>query len=126
MNLETIKTAAAPAAVGPYSQAVKAGDWLFCSGQIGLNPNDGKLVPGGVEAETRQALANLDAVLQAAGLNRQSVVKTTVFMTDMKTFPTMNAVYAAFFMAPFPARSTVQAGALPKGACVEIEAVAHG
>ena len=126
MNLETIKTAAAPAAVGPYSQAVKAGDWLFCSGQIGLNPEDGKLVPGGVEAETRQALANLDAVLQAAGLNRQSVVKTTVFMTDMKTFPTMNAVYAAFFMAPFPARSTVQAGALPKGACVEIEAVAHG
>ena len=126
MNLDAIKTGAAPAAVGPYSQAVKMGDWLFCSGQIGLNPEDGKLVSGGVEAETRQALANLDAVLQAAGASRQSVVKTTVFITDMAAFPTVNAVYAAYFMSPFPARSTVQVGALPKGACVEIEAVAHG
>ncbi len=125
MNMETVKTATAPAAVGPYSQAVKIGDWLFCSGQIGLSPEDGKLVPGGVEAETRQALANLDAVLKAAGASLQSVVKTTVFMTDMKAFPTMNAVYAASFMTPFPARSTVQVAALPKGACVEIEAVAH-
>lgn len=118
-----IKTSDAPAAIGPYSQATQAGPFLFCSGQLGLNPVSGQLAPGGIEAETRQALANLDGVLKAAGLTRASVVKVTVFLVDLAEFPVMNAVYQDFFKSDFPARSTVQVG-LPKGARVEIEATA--
>jgi 2-iminobutanoate/2-iminopropanoate deaminase len=123
MTKEIIKTAGAPAAIGPYSQAVKAAPFLFCSGQLGLDPASGQLAAGGIEAETRQALANLDAVLLAAGLTRESVVKVTVFLVDFKEFPIMNAVYEDFFKTRFPARSTVQVG-LPKGARIEIEATA--
>ena len=125
MSKEIVKSLYAPAAVGPYSQAVKTGSFLFCSGQLGLDASSGQLAAGGVEPEARQALANLDAVLRAAGLTRDAVVKTTVFMTDLKDFAKMNAVYADFFKTAYPARSTIQVAALPKGACVEIEAVAQ-
>ncbi len=125
MVKEIIKTAGAPAAIGPYSQAVKSGNFLFCAGQLGLEPASGQLVSGGIDAETRQVLANIDAVLKAAGLTRAAVVKATVFMADLKEFPLMNTIYADFFKADFPARSTVQVG-LPKGARVEIEVIAQG
>jgi 2-iminobutanoate/2-iminopropanoate deaminase len=121
---QIIVTPDAPAAIGPYSQAVKTGSFLFCSGQLGLVPATGRLAAGGIEAEARQALANLDGVLKAAGLNRESVVKTTVFMADLAEFSLMNAIYQDFFKSSFPARSTVQVG-LPKGARVEIEALAQ-
>lgn len=124
MTKEIIKAAGAPAAIGPYSQAVKIGAFLFCAGQLGLDPVSGNLAAGGVEAETRQVLANIDAVLKAAGLTREHVVKSTVFMVDLKEFPLMNAIYSDFFKANFPARSTVQVG-LPKGARIEIEVIAH-
>lgn len=123
MTHHQVATAAAPAAIGPYSQAIQTGTMTFCSGQIGLDPATGTLVAGGIEPETRQVLENLRAVLRAAGLSPADVVKTTVFLTDMAGFPTMNEVYAGFFPVPCPARSTVQVAALPKGACVEIEAI---
>lgn len=119
----TINTAAAPAAIGPYSQAVRAGDFVFTSGQVGLDPASGKLVEG-VEAQARQALANLAAVLEAAGASFEDVVKTTIFLADMGDFQTVNMVYAAGFAADPPARSTVQVAALPLRALVEIEMVA--
>lgn len=122
-----IQTPDAPAAIGPYSQAVAAGPWVFTSGQIGLDPRTGKLVPGGAEAEAEQALANLQAVLAAAGCGLPQVVKTTVFLADMSLFARVNAVYGRWFAAdgvPFPARSTVQAARLPLDAQVEVEAVA--
>ncbi|MFO7535141.1 MAG: Rid family detoxifying hydrolase [Kiritimatiellia bacterium] len=121
-----IATPAAPPAIGPYSQAVKIGAFLFCAGQLGLVPGEGTLAPGGIEAETRQALANVDAVLKAGGMTRDEVVKTTVFLADLNDFPVMNAIYSEFFKDHFPARSTVQVG-LPKGARVEIDMTAcHG
>lgn len=113
-----------PVAVGPYSPAVRVGDWVFCSGQIPLDPKTGQLVQGSIVEQTRQCLENLKAVLAEAGLELKHVVKTTVFMTDLSQFPAMNEVYAQYFEEPYPARSTVQVGALPKGALVEIEAVA--
>ncbi|NPA30717.1 MAG: RidA family protein [Chloroflexi bacterium] len=125
MSKRIIHTDAAPAAIGPYSQAVRAGDFVFTAGQIGLDPATGQMVVGGVEAQTRQALRNLQAVLEAAGASLSQVVKTTVFLQDMNDFAAMNAVYAEFFAAEPPARSAVQAAALPKGALVEIEAVAY-
>jgi 2-iminobutanoate/2-iminopropanoate deaminase len=114
----------APQAIGPYSQAVAAGGVVYCSGQLGLAPDSGALVPGGLEAESERALQNLKAVLDAAGSSLDRVVKTTVFLTDLTAFQALNAVYARHFRSPFPARSTVQVAALPRGACVEIEAVA--
>jgi 2-iminobutanoate/2-iminopropanoate deaminase len=121
----TIHTTAAPAAIGPYSQAVAAGAYLFISGQIGLDPATGELVEGGVDAQTRQVMANLAAVLAAAGLAFADVVKTTIFLADMNDFGVVNAAYGAAFegVAP-PARSTVAVAALPRGAQVEIDAVA--
>ena len=119
-----VSTEKAPAAIGPYSQAVVAGPYVFCSGQIPLDPATGGLVPGGIEAQTRQALDNLSAVLAAAGSCLEDVVKTTVFLSDLSDFAAMNGVYAAYFHAAPPARSTVQVAALPKGAALEIEAVA--
>jgi len=113
-----------PKAIGPYSIGVKAGCFLYTSGQIGLDPVTGLIVEGGVEAETRQALTNLKGILQAGNSDLASVVKTTVFMRDMGDFARMNAVYAEFFTGDFPARSAVQVAALPKNAAVEIEAVA--
>ena len=114
----------APKAIGPYSVANCYGNLVFSAGQIGLDPRTGELVPGGIEAQTRQVLSNLQAVLEAAGSSLERVLKTTVFLQDMNDFARMNAVYAEFFQENYPARSTVQAAGLPKGAAVEIEAVA--
>jgi len=121
-----VRSGEAPAAIGPYSQAVRAGEFLFVSGQIPADPASGKIVEAGVAAQTERALKNLGAILAAAGLGFGSVVKTTVYLTDMERFAEMNEVYARFFGETPPARATVQAGALPKGALVEIEAVARG
>jgi 2-iminobutanoate/2-iminopropanoate deaminase len=111
-------------AIGPYSLGIKVGDFVFCSGQAGVDQSVGKLVTGGIEVETRQTLTNLSNILEAAGSCLDRVVKTTVFLTDMKEFSRMNAVYAEFFKGEPPARSTVQVAALPLGAVVEIEAIA--
>jgi 2-iminobutanoate/2-iminopropanoate deaminase len=120
---QTISAPNAPAAVGPYCHAKLAGNTLYTSGQLGLIPATGEL-PQGVEAQARQALTNLGAVLQAGGMGFADVVKTTVFLADMGDFAAINAIYAEFFTGEAPARSCVQAGALPKGALFEIEAVA--
>ncbi|MEJ2549580.1 MAG: Rid family detoxifying hydrolase [Anaerolineales bacterium] len=113
-----------PAAIGPYSLGIKSGDLVFVSGTLGIDPQRGALVAGGIEAETRQALTNLSGILKSGGTSLENVVKTTVFMQDMGEFAKMNAVYAEFFPNEPPARSTVEVAALPKGAAVEIEAVA--
>jgi len=117
-----LNSKSAPAPIGPYSQGVDAGA-VYCSGQIGLDPSTGNLVEG-VVAQTARALSNLDAVLKAAGMGLNNVVKTTVFMVDLAEFAQMNQEYGKHFSSPFPARSTVQVSALPKGARVEIDAVA--
>jgi reactive intermediate/imine deaminase len=123
--MEFIETKSAPAAVGPYSQAVIVDGFVYTSGQIGLVPETGVLAAGGVEAEARQALGNLSAVLEAAGSSLGRVVKTTLFLADINDFKRVNAVYADAMGEHRPARSTVQAGALPLGARFEIEAVAR-
>ena len=120
-----VATDGAPAAIGPYVQARVEGELVFCSGQIALDPATGTLVTGGIVAEARRVLENVRAVLRAAGGDLASVVKTTVFLVDMADFAAMNEVYAEFFAAPYPARSTVAVAALPRGARVEIEAVAR-
>lgn len=114
----------APAALGPYSAAIRIGDMLFCAGQTPIDPETGELVPGCVACQTKQVLKNVSAVLEAAGLTLEDVVKTTVFLTDMADFAKMNGVYAEFFAEPFPARSTMAVRALPKDASVEIEVIA--
>lgn len=119
-----IATTQAPQAIGPYSQAVRAGAWLFCSGQIGLEPTTGALVAGGVEAETTRVLENLRAVLAAAGATLEHVVRTTIYLVDLSDFSRVNEIYATYFRAPFPARATVGVAALPRGGRVEIDAVA--
>lgn len=119
-----VKTDLAPAAIGPYSTAVGGGPFVFTSGQLGLDPKTNAIVGGGVEFETRQALTNLKAVLEAANSCLDNVVKTTVFLRDMADFATMNTVYAEFFSENPPARSAIQVAALPKNAAVEIEAIA--
>ena len=124
MTHRPISTNAAPAAIGPYSQGIASGDLVFCSGQLGLEPGTGELVPGGIEAQTERAIRNLGAVLDAAGLGYAHVVKSTVYLVDLDDFGAMNAVYARFFSDPWPARATVGVAALPRGAQVEIEAVA--
>lgn len=121
---ESIRTDRAPQAIGPYSQAIRAGDLLFLSGQVGLDPATGALVEGGLEAETIRALQNLEAVLKAAGAGLDRVVKTTVFLIDLGDFQAMNAIYARAFGDTRPARSTVQVSALPRNARVEIDAIA--
>ena len=125
-GIEAVTTSAAPAPVGPYNQAVKAGGMLFCSGQIALDPASGAMVgDGDVEAETRQVLANLQAVLQEAGCTPQQVVRTTVFLADLADFAKVNALYAEVFGAGVsPARACVQVAALPKAARVEIDCIA--
>ncbi len=125
MNRERINTDKAPAAIGPYSQAIKAGNLLYTAGQVGLDPQAGKLVEGGITEQTRRALENIKAILEAAGTSLDRVVKSTVFLTDMGNFAAMNEVYRQYFgeAAP-PARTTVQVAGLPLGALVEIECVA--
>ena len=121
---QVIATDQAPQAIGPYSQAVRAGSWLFVSGQIGLNPSSGELVTGGVVAETTRVLDNLREVLNAAGASLDDVVRTTIYLVDLSDFGRVNEAYAAFFRAPYPARATVGVAALPRGARVEIDAIA--
>ena len=121
---EIISTENAPGAIGPYSQAVKAGNMIFCSGQIPIDPKTGEFVSDDVAEQTEQVLRNLNAVLEAAGSSLNNVVKTTVFLADMNDFVAMNEVYARFFSENKPARATVQVSALPKGANVEIDAIA--
>jgi len=123
MPKEIIATPHAPAALGPYSQGIKVGNLVFTAGQLGLDPTTGKLVEG-LEAQTEQALQNLAAILEAAGSRLENVVKTTCFLADINDFKAFNTVYARFFASNPPARSTVQAGALPAGGRVEIEVVA--
>jgi 2-iminobutanoate/2-iminopropanoate deaminase len=121
---EVIATNDAPKALGPYSAGIRAGNMVFSAGQVGIDPATGKMVEGGIEAQTRQVLRNVQAVLRAAGSDLDRVVKTTVFIQDMNDFSKMNAVYGDFFKDKPPARSTVQVAALPLGAAVEIEAIA--
>ncbi len=120
-----IRTDEAPAAIGPYSQAIVAGETVYTAGQIGLDPATGEMVEGGVEAQTRRVLRNLAAVLEAAGAGLGDVVKTTIFVADMDDFGRVNEVYGEFLAEPYPARSTVEAARLPRDARVEIEAVAR-
>lgn len=121
---KVISTSKAPAAIGPYSQAIQVGNLVYTSGQIPVNPATGLFVEGGIKEQTRQSLLNVKAVLEEAGLTMSDVVKSTVFMADMNDFADMNAVYAEFFTEPYPARSAVAVKTLPKGALVEIEVVA--
>jgi 2-iminobutanoate/2-iminopropanoate deaminase len=120
-----VTTDGAPGAIGPYSQAVRSGDLLFLSGQVGLDPGTGTLVRGSVEEEAARVLENLGAVLRAAGADFQQVVKTTVYLTDMRDFEALNGIYARYFGDSRPARATVQVSGLPKGARVEIDAIAR-
>ncbi|MEC0091538.1 RidA family protein [Paenibacillus macquariensis] len=122
MGKQVISTESAPGAIGPYSQAIEAGGFIFTSGQLGLNPETGQFGEG-IEGQTRQSLTNLQAILEAAGVGMDQVVKTTVFLKDMNDFVAMNEVYSSFFSQPFPARSAVEVARLPKDALVEIEAV---
>jgi 2-iminobutanoate/2-iminopropanoate deaminase len=125
MTRQAVRTSGAPAAIGPYSQGIAVDGFVFCSGQIGLDPATSELVEGGVEAQADRALRNLAAVLDAAGASMADVVKTTVFLADIGDFTAVNAVYARHFPDPPPARSTFAVGALPKGARVEVEAIAR-
>jgi 2-iminobutanoate/2-iminopropanoate deaminase len=120
-----IKPAKSPVAVGPYSHAVRVGDLMFCAGQIPIDPATGNLITGDIKAQTERVLQNVKAILDDQKLTFANVVKSTVFLTNLSDFAGMNEVYAKFFMSDFPARSTVQVVALPKGANVEIEVVAH-
>jgi 2-iminobutanoate/2-iminopropanoate deaminase len=124
MTRQAITTTGAPGAVGPYSHAIGIGDLVFCSGQIGLDPATGNLVEGGIEAQTERVLKNLTAVLDAAGLGFADVVKTTIFLADINDFASVNGIYGTYMPDPPPARSTFAVAALPKGAIVEIEAIA--
>lgn len=124
MTRQAIQTTGAPAAIGAYSQAIAAGDLVFCSGQVGLDPATGELVEG-VEAQAERALRNLAAVLDAAGVGFADVVKTTIFLADVADFAAVNGIYGSFMPDPPPARSTIGVGGLPRGARVEIEAIAR-
>jgi 2-iminobutanoate/2-iminopropanoate deaminase len=120
-----IKPAKSPAAVGPYNHAVRIGDLMFCAGQIPIDPKDGNLIAGDIKAQTERVLENVKAILEDQGLSFANVVKSTVFMTNLGDFAGMNEIYSKYFTSDFPARSTVQVAALPKGANVEIEVIAH-
>lgn len=123
--MNAISTTNAPAAIGPYSQAIKVGELVFVSGQLPIDPATGSFAEGGIKELTRQSLTNMKAILEEAGTSMANVVKTTVFLADMNDFAAMNEVYAEFFAAPFPARSAVAIKTLPKGALVEIECIAQ-
>lgn len=123
--MNAISTTNAPAAIGPYSQAIKVGELVFVSGQLPIDPATGAFAEGGIKELTRQSLTNMKAILEETGTSMANVVKTTVFLADMNDFAAMNEVYAEFFAAPFPARSAVAVKTLPKGALVEIECIAQ-
>lgn len=123
MTKQAIHSDGAPAAVGPYSQAMAAGGMLWCSGQLGLDPQTGTMVAGGVEAEARQALDNLQAVCQAAGTTLAAAVRCTIYLTDLGDFAAVNKLYQSYLVEPYPARACVQVAALPKGGVVEIDAI---
>ena len=123
--MEVISTKKAPAAIGPYSQAIQVGNLIYTSGQIPIDPATGVFAEGGIKEQTRQSLTNVKAILEEVGLTMSNVVKTTVFMADMNDFADMNSVYAEFFTEPYPARSVVAVKTLPKGALVEIEVIAE-
>lgn len=123
-DVQAVRTDDAPAPIGPYSQAIQAGSELFCSGQIPIDPRTGEMIEGDASAQADRVLRNLGAVLQAGGLSYADVVKTTIFLTDMNDFAAVNEVYARYFDAAKPARSTIAVAALPKGARVEIDAIA--
>ena len=122
---EAVSSPNAPAAIGPYSQAIKSGSLLFLSGQIPLDPATGQLVPGGIEPQTRQVFANIGAILEAAGLSFANVLSATVYVADMNDFGKVNEIYATYFSAPAPARATVQVARLPKDSLVEIQVIAQ-
>ena len=122
---DVVSSRDAPAAIGPYSQAVRAGEFLFISGQIPLDPESGEVVNGDVSAQTHRVMRSLGAILKAAGAGFDDVVRTTVFLTDLGDFARVNEVYGSYFTAPAPTRATVQVAALPKGVSVEIDAIAH-
>lgn len=124
MSKKAIQTEDAPAAIGPYSQSIRAGNFLFLSGQIPIEPSTGKMVTLGIETQTRQVLQNIQAILMAAGVNTDAVVKTTIYLTDLNDFQAVNEIYTEYFDEPYPARATVQVAALPRGALVEIDAIA--
>lgn len=121
--MKEVRVADAPSPIGPYSQAIVHGDLVFCSGQLGLDPTTGVLVDGAVE-QARQALKNLEAVLNGAGSSLHRALKVTMYLTDLSCFSEMNKVYAEFFVPPYPARTAIQVSALPKGAAVEIDVIA--
>jgi 2-iminobutanoate/2-iminopropanoate deaminase len=123
MSKKEVVTPNAPGAIGPYSQAIRAGDLVFCSGQIPLNPKTGELVTGTIAAETHQVMKNLSAVIEAAGGQINQVVKTTIFLKDMSSFAEVNEAYGSYFSKPYPARATVEVSRLPKDVRVEIEAI---
>ena len=123
--MKVISTKKAPAAIGPYSQAIQVGNLVYTSGRIPIDPSTGVFAEGGIKEQTRQSLTNVKAILEEAGLTMNNVVKTTVFMADMSDFADMNSVYAEFFTEPYPARSAVAVKTLPKGALVEIEVIAE-
>jgi 2-iminobutanoate/2-iminopropanoate deaminase len=120
-----ISTPAAPSAIGPYSQAIADGEWVFCSGQIGVDSASGRLVEGGIEHETRRVMENLREVLAAAGLHLGDILKATIYLVDLGEFDVVNRIYGEHLNPPYPARATVQVAALPRGARVEIEAIAR-
>ena len=124
MIKRTIQTEQAPAAIGPYSQAIRIGDFLYTSGQIALDPESGMFLSGEIEEETEQTLKNISAILQAGGVNFEAVIKTTVYLSDLNDFTRMNQVYEKYFSKNKPARACVQVAALPKGAKIEIDAIA--
>ena len=122
--MKALSTTAAPAAIGPYSQAIMAGDTVYVSGQLPINPSTGEFAEGGIKEQARQSLNNIKNILAEAGMTMQQVVKVTVLMTDMSDFAAVNEVYAEFFSPPYPARSAFAVAALPKGGAIEIEAIA--
>jgi 2-iminobutanoate/2-iminopropanoate deaminase len=122
--MKAISTTSAPKAIGPYSQAIQVGNFIFTSGQIPIDPSTGTIVDGGIKAQARQSLQNIKAIMEESGIEMKNIIKTTVFLSDMNDFAEMNEVYAEFFTEPYPARSAVAVKTLPKGALVEIEVVA--
>lgn len=123
-QFQAMTTTQAPQAIGPYSQAIRHGSWLFVSGQIAIDPTSGRLIAGDIVAQTHQVMKNLTAILSVAGTDAQHIVKTTIYVTDLSAFTAVNEAYGAYFASPYPARATVQVNSLPKNALIEIDCIA--